>query len=53
MILSAFVLPYLPSALFSFVQFLFWVLNLLFSLIGLFSSLYLIIVHDDMNQNMI
>jgi len=26
---------------------------LLFSLVGLFSSLYLIIVHDDMHQNMI
>ena len=43
----------MPTALFSFAQFLFWVLNLLFSLVGLFSSLYLLIVHDDMHQNMI
>ncbi len=43
----------LPKTLFSLAQLVFWLLNLLSSLLGLFSSLYLIIVHDDMSQNMI
>lgn len=53
MFISTVLFPFLPPALFSFVQLVFWLLNLLFSLAGLFCSLYLIIVHDDMSQNMI
>ena len=52
MIIS-YLLPDSSSAYFALFQLIFWLLNLILGLVGLFASLYLIIVHDDMQQNAI